>query len=61
MNPANLIKGKTYHYTVVGREPVEVEYRYPTLNCWWFDYTDRPEFTLLHYHQVLRNITEIAQ
>ena len=58
MQPANLIKGRRYYYRITAKSaPIEVTYRYPTLNCYIFD-SDTFTTYYLHYHQVLSLITD---
>jgi hypothetical protein len=41
-----------YIYRVPGQPDRDVIFRHETINCWMFDFTDEPRFTLLHQCQV---------
>lgn len=59
MQPANLIKGRRYHYRITADSaPIEVTYRYETLNCYLFD-SDTFTTYYLHNQQVISQISEI--
>lgn len=59
MTPAQLEKGKAYHYTPGTNDTtLKVLYRYETLNYWIFDNENRTQNFHLHKHQVIHNISE---
>lgn len=58
MNPAELKHGKTYLFTPTGNKPIELIYRYETINCWAFDQGVTKPIIQLHAQQVIKDISE---